>query len=110
MSGRDPEELETPSPRLDEILEKFNCEDLLPFCYRIIHLANVKEVLGMIPKYYGVDEDDIAALIILKDESGKKMSADAKSASERSSIAAREMPQVSPKPTPTPTRTPKRWR
>jgi hypothetical protein len=59
---------------LDEVIEKFDCEDLLPLAGRIIRLSSIKEALGYIPdNLIPVDYEELQYLLIYHEEQNKKM-------------------------------------
>ena len=66
-------EVDVENSQLTEVLKFYDCGDLLPFCYRIIYLSNVKEALGNIPKSFQLSSQEITSLIILKSEQDKKV-------------------------------------
>lgn len=79
-----PEELldditpEPSNPFLEEIIEKYDCEDLLPLARRIIRLSSIKEVVGYIPNdIIPFDYEELEYLLILSDEQNKKIAFDA---------------------------------
>lgn len=77
FSGTDPEDVEgTPNQLLEDLVEKFECEEYLPFAYRLIWLSSVKEVLGYIPDWFHLSYAEIRGLVILHDESAKKLAHD----------------------------------
>lgn len=61
---------EIPNHQLQEVLNFYGCEDLLPYVNHITWLSQVKEVIGFIPFEIGFEE--IRALVILKQEISKK--------------------------------------
>jgi hypothetical protein len=69
-SGFDPEEGEGRNRQLNEVLEFYDCYELLPYANHIIWLSSVKEVMGYIP--FKIEYDDIRLLIVLHEEMNKK--------------------------------------
>jgi hypothetical protein len=69
------DELQEPSNIfLDEVLEKFDCADLLPLVNRIIRLSSIKEVLGYIPyNMIPFDYEELQYLLIYHEEHNKKI-------------------------------------
>jgi hypothetical protein len=61
------------NPLLDEVLNFYDCYDLLPQAQRIIWLASLKEVCGIIPLNIDVDYEELRLLVILNEEQNKKM-------------------------------------
>lgn len=51
----------------------YKCDELLPFCQRLLWLSNVKEALGYIPTEFGLTYEEIKGLVLLGEESGKKL-------------------------------------
>lgn len=70
--GREKPEIE--NEFLDEVLEKYECWDLLPLAAHVAWLSSVKEALGTIP--FNLDYDTIRYLVILHEEAGKKHAKD----------------------------------
>lgn len=64
------------NPLLDDILEFYHCEDLLPLAQRIIWLSSIKEVLGHIPNEIPVDYEELRYLVALHEEQNKKSACD----------------------------------
>lgn len=77
FAGEDLDELEPPeNTLLNEVIEFFKCEDLLPFAYRILWLSAVKEAVGYIPNYIPLDYEELRGLVVLEEERGKKLASD----------------------------------
>lgn len=74
MAGNDPDEIDPfdQSRNLEEILERYDAWDFLPFVDRIMWLYRVRETLGMIPPEFKLTYEEINGLCILKDEIDKK--------------------------------------
>ena len=65
MQGADPEEVEVANEQLDELLDFFKCQDLLPLAERILWLSDVKEALGYIPENFNLTYYEIFGLVLL---------------------------------------------
>jgi hypothetical protein len=61
------------NPLLGEILDFYDCYDLMPLASRIIWLSSVKEAIGRIPDDIDVDYDEIRYLVLLQEEQNKKL-------------------------------------
>ncbi len=59
---------------LEEVLDFYDCADLLPFAQRVIWLSSIKEALGYVPRYIPIDYEELQALVILNEEQNKKIS------------------------------------
>ena len=63
--------------QVQEVLDFYDCADLLPFIERIVWLNTVKEALGYIPvSHFQLNYEEIVALTILIEENQKKMQHD----------------------------------
>jgi len=87
LVNKDPDEEEIPNPILDEYLEFYDCDDLLPFANRVFWLNGVREALGHIPNWFNITHEEIRSLVILREETSKKMQ-------HESFIAKREASQT----------------
>jgi len=59
------------------VIEKFDCEELLPLAKRIIRLSRIKEVVGYIPEHMiPYDYEELECLLILQEEQALKMEYD----------------------------------
>jgi hypothetical protein len=68
------DDLDEPNnPELEYVLEKFDCDELLPLAQRIIWLAAVKEACGNIPDWIPIDYEEVKLLVTLHDEENKMM-------------------------------------
>ena len=79
LAGRDLDDEEDVGPTnemLEELVERFDCYDYLAFAYRLIWLASIREALGYIPDWLHLSYDEMKGLVILHDESAKKMAYD----------------------------------
>jgi hypothetical protein len=66
--------LEMPdNPLLQEVIERYDCEDLLPLAHRVIWLSSLKEACGCIPNDIDVDYAEYRLLVVLGEEQSKKM-------------------------------------
>jgi hypothetical protein len=72
----DDSEIATDNQQLNEVLDFYDCYNLLPLADRIIWLAGVKEALSYIPRDFGLTHLEIRLLVILHEEQNKKMSYD----------------------------------
>jgi hypothetical protein len=72
---------------LDEYLDFYNCADLLPFINRVLWLNGVREALGHIPDWFELNREEIRSMVILREETSKKMQYD----SNKSRDAANKM-------------------
>lgn len=90
MAGRDPDEIEVLSPLLEDALNFYGCEEYVPFCLRIIKLAAIREAVGYIPPHiFGkLDQADVEALVILRDEQAKKSLFDSRQHAEAAKAQA----------------------
>jgi hypothetical protein len=81
-----PEEeiIEPSNPLLDDVLDFYQCDDLLPLAQRIIWLSSLKEVLGYIPNYIPIDYEELRYLVALHEEQNKKMAYDSYKMNEES--------------------------
>jgi len=61
---------------LDEYLEFYDCADLMPFISRVLWLNGVREALGHIPDWFELNREEIRGMVILREESSKKMQYD----------------------------------
>jgi hypothetical protein len=61
---------------LDDVLDFYQCEDLLPLAQRIIWLSSIKEVLGSMPDDIPIDYEELRYLVALHEEQNKKMAVD----------------------------------
>ena len=82
------------NPLLEEILEFYNCEDLLPLARRIIWLSSVKEAVGYIPNYIPMDYEELQCLIVLHDEQNKKMAYENYKMKKAADLQAREQSKL----------------
>ena len=63
--------------QLQEVLDFYDCGDLLPFVQRVVWLNTVREALGYIPvSHFQLNYEEIVALTILIEENQKKMQHD----------------------------------
>lgn len=63
--------------QVQEVLDFYDCADLLPFIERIVWLTTVKEALGYLPvSHFKLNYEEIRGLTILVEESNKKMQQD----------------------------------
>jgi hypothetical protein len=58
--------------RLDEVLDFYDCGDVLEFVDRIFKISAEKEATGMMPKTFMGSHNEIRGLVILGDEIKKK--------------------------------------
>jgi hypothetical protein len=58
--------------RLDEVLDFYECGDVLEFVDRIFKISAEKEATGTMPRTFTGSHNEIRGLIILKDELKKK--------------------------------------
>ncbi len=80
--------------RLDEVLDFYNCGDVLEFVDRIFKISAEKEATGTLPKTFTGSHNEIRGLIILADELKKKevhASQQMRKDSERQQHEARSM-------------------
>jgi hypothetical protein len=71
---------------LNDVLDFYDCHDLLPYASHIMWLSSVKSALGYIP--FSLDYFAIRCLVILKEEENKKTvkeSRDLQQSTERAS-------------------------
>ena len=77
FAGEDLDELIQPENELlNEVIDFFDCGDLLPFAYRVLWLSSVKEVMGYIPDYIPIDYEELKSLVILQSERDRKVASD----------------------------------
>ena len=77
LNNDDPyDEIAKTNPQLAAVLRYYDCEEIIPFCERIMWLGNVKEALGKIPDNFRIDWDEIRGLVILQEEVSKKIQHD----------------------------------
>lgn len=69
------------NPQLKEVLDFYDCYELLPYANHILWLSTVKEAVGRIP--FNLDYDDICCLVILTEEISKKATADSQKMNEK---------------------------
>lgn len=75
FNGENPDDIEPPSnPMLDDVIDIFNCFDVLPLAHRIIWLSSVKEAVGYIPDDIPIDYEELKYLVVLQEERDKKLS------------------------------------
>ena len=72
---------------LEELLDFYDCHDLLPFASHIMWLASVKEAMGYIP--FALDYFAIRCLVILQEEVNKKSAKDSMEMKDRTSDMSR---------------------
>jgi hypothetical protein len=74
LNGIEEDEVEeSENPLLTEVLDFYDCSDLIPTAHRILRLSAIKEALGCIPNDIPVDYEDLCHLLILQDEYNKKV-------------------------------------
>lgn len=78
------EEFGSTNGYLNEVLDFYDCADLLPYANYILWLASLKEAIGYIPPDFNLSYMDMRCLVVLREESGKKMMHDALEAREAS--------------------------
>jgi hypothetical protein len=71
--------------QLTEVIEFYDCADLLPYAYHIMWLAEAREALGYLP--FSLDYFDIRCLVILKEEVNKKQVRDMQQSSREQESA-----------------------
>lgn len=79
----DSEEEEISNVQLRQVLDFYDCYDLLPYANHIIWLSTVKEAVGRIP--FDLSYADICFLTILAEEISKKATAESQRMNQKSS-------------------------
>lgn len=93
--GNDSEsEIVLDNQQLNEVLDFYDCFDLLPLAQRILWLYHVKEALGYIPPAFGLAYLDIQLLVILQDEQAKKVAHEQRKMKMEQRKMAASMPQM----------------
>ncbi|MDP4272613.1 MAG: hypothetical protein Q8909_21195 [Bacteroidota bacterium] len=69
----DTDEITTDNQQLDEVIEFYDCYNLIPLAQRVIWLSNVKEALGYIPPAFELTHLEIKLLVVLQEEQSKKV-------------------------------------
>ena len=64
------------NPLLGEVLDFYDCYDLMPLASRIIWLSSLNEAVGRIPDDIDLDYDELRLLVVLQEEQNKKMAYD----------------------------------
>lgn len=89
------DEVEQPNNYLlDEVLDFYDCADLLPLAQRVIWLSAVKEACGIIPQCIDVDCEELRLLVVLQEEQSKKVMYDTyrmKQESKRNAASIEQM-------------------
>ncbi len=79
---RDEEEEEIKNVQLKEVLEFYDCYDLLHYANHLIWLHTVKEAIGYIP--FSLGYEDICCLVVLSEEISKKATMESQRMAEKS--------------------------
>lgn len=85
----------TGNTQLDAVLDFYECDEVVPFCERIIWLANVKEALGGFPNAINLDYTEIRGLVIYSGETQKKMQSENLRARRKSDATTSSVPSMS---------------
>ena len=91
---------EISNPQLKEVLEFYDCYDLLPYANHILWLHTVKEAIGHIP--FNLDFEAICCLVVLTEEIGKKSTFESQKISQKNreleGQVAHRVPAAVPRP------------
>lgn len=80
---------------VENVIDMYNCRDLLPFVSRLFYLDAVREALGTIPAYFTVlTYEEIRGLVIVCDEKGKRSVAEMRNARNSSNNSFPGQPNI----------------